>query len=69
MNKYQRQSLKVRLLKLTELKSTGAPMELARKLEVSERSVKRFIKEIRDEGYDIRYSPSRRSYISGKDYM
>lgn len=64
MNKFQKETLKVRLLKLAMLKSTGAPADLALRFEISERSVKRIVKEIRDEGTDIRYSPTRRSYVT-----
>ena len=69
MNKFQKETLKVRLLKLATLKSTGAPAELAFRFEISERSVKRFVKEIREEGTDIRYSLSRRSYVTDEDYQ
>ncbi|MFA5819309.1 MAG: hypothetical protein WC854_08530 [Bacteroidales bacterium] len=64
MNKFQKETLKVRLLKLAMLKSTGAPADLAFRFEISERSVKRIVKEIRDEGTEIRYSPTRRSYVT-----
>lgn len=69
MNKFQREALKKRLLKLAMLKSTGAPAELAIRFEISERSVKRIVQEIRDEGTDIRYSQSRRSYVTDEDYQ
>jgi transposase len=69
MNKFQKESLKVRLLKLAMLKSTGAPAELALRFEISERSVKRIVKEIREDGTDLRYSQSRRSYVTDKDYQ
>jgi biotin operon repressor len=69
MNKHQRQSIKARLIKLADLKCTGAPSELALKLEVSERTIKRMIKEIRDEGIDISYSLARQSYVTNKDFM
>lgn len=68
MNKFQKETLKARLLKLAMLKSTGAPADLALKLEISERSVKRFVKEIRDGGTGIRYSQSRRSYVTEEEY-
>ena len=67
MNHLEREALKARLLKLAMMKSTGAPADLAVKLEISERSVKRFVKEIRDEGTNIRYSQSRRSYVMEDD--
>jgi len=69
MNKFQKETLKVRLLKLATLKSTGAPADLALRFEISERSVKRIVKEIREEGTDIRYSQLRRSYVTDKNYQ
>ena len=69
MNKFQREALKDRILKLAKLKSTGSPAELAERLEISDRTVKRAIREMRDEGTDIRYCQSRRSYVTGEDYQ
>jgi biotin operon repressor len=69
MNKFQRETLKVRLIKLANLKSTGTPADLAFRFEISERSVKRIVKEIRDEGIDIRFSQTRGSYVTGSDYQ
>lgn len=69
MNKFQKETLKMRLLKLASLKSTGAPSELALRFEISERSVKRIVKELREEGTDLRYSQSRRSYVTEEDYQ
>jgi biotin operon repressor len=69
MNRFQRNTLKVRLLKLATLKSTGPPSDLAIRFEISERSVKRIVKEMRDEGTDISYSQIRRSYVTEKDYQ
>jgi biotin operon repressor len=63
MNKFQKKSIKERILKLSRLKSTGPPADLAFRLEISERSVKRFVKEIRDEGTDIRYCQAIMSYV------
>jgi biotin operon repressor len=51
------------------LKSTGAPAELALRFEISERSVKRIVKEIREEGTEIRYSQLRRSYVTDENYQ
>lgn len=59
----------MRLLKLAMLKSTGAPAELALRFEISERSVKRIVRELREEGTDLRYSQSRRSYVTEEDYQ
>ena len=58
----------MRLLKLAALKCTGAPNELALRFEVSERSIKRIVNEIRETGTDISYSKIRRSYVLEKDY-
>ena len=69
MKKFQKETLKVRLLKLAVLKSTGPPADLALTLEISERTVKRFVKEIRDEGTAIRYCQFSRSYVTDKDYV
>lgn len=69
MNKFQKETLKMRLLKLAALKCTGAPNELALRFEVSERSIKRIVGEIRQKGTDIRYSKIRRSYVLEKDYQ
>jgi transposase len=69
MNKFQKETLKLRLLKLAMLKCTGAPAELALRFEISERSVKRIIKEMREEGIDLGYSYSRQSYVTEKDFQ
>ena len=68
MNKFQRHTLKLRLLKLASLKSTGAPAELALRFEINERTVKRIVKEIREEGTNLRYSQIRRSYVTDEEY-
>jgi biotin operon repressor len=64
MNKLQKQSYKDRIVNLARRKSTGPPADLAFRLEISERSVKRFVREIRDEGTDIRYCQIRMSYVT-----
>jgi len=69
MNKFQKEAYKLRLLKLANLKSTGAPGELALRFEISERSVKRIVREIREEGIDLRYSSVRRSYVTEEDFQ
>ena len=69
MNRFQKETLKARLLKLAALKSTGAPSDLAFRFEISVRSVKRMVKEMRDNGTEIRYSQSRRSYVTGEEYQ
>jgi transposase len=69
MNRFQKEALRLRLLKLASLKSTGAPADLAFRFEISERSVKRMAKEMRDRGINLRYSQARRSYTLGEDYI
>jgi biotin operon repressor len=68
MTRINRENLKVRILKLADLKSTGSPDELAFRLGISKRSVKRIVSEIRENGQNIRYSPLRRSYVTEKEY-
>ena len=59
----------MRLLKLAALESTGSLSELAFRFEISERSIKRIVREIRETGTDIRYCKTRRSYVLEKDYQ
>jgi biotin operon repressor len=63
MTSFRKEMVKARLLKMAELKSTGSPSDVARKLDISERSVKRFVGELRREGKAIRFSHSIRSYV------
>jgi len=63
MTRFQKENKKVRILKLVSLKSTGTPAELALMLDVSPRTTKRLIHELRDEGYFIKYCRSRGSYV------
>ena len=69
MVKLHKETLKVRIMKLATLKSTGPPADLALMFEISERSVKRIVKELRDEGAGIRYSQVRRSYVTEEEYQ
>jgi len=68
MTRINRENLKVRILKLADLKSTGSPDELAFRFGISKRSVKRIVSEIRYNGQKIRYCPLRRSYVTEKEY-
>jgi biotin operon repressor len=45
------------------MKSTGKPAELAAKFDISERSVKRIIREMKEEGNPIAYDYLRSSYV------
>jgi DeoR/GlpR family transcriptional regulator of sugar metabolism len=66
MNKFERACIKRRILKLAKLKSTGTPSELASKFEISVRTIKRIVKEMREEGEVIRYDYSRMSYVTNE---
>jgi hypothetical protein len=68
MTRINRENLKVRIVRLADLKSTGSPVELASKLNISVRSVKRFVSEIRGNGQDIRYCFTRKSYVIEKEF-
>lgn len=68
MNKFERDSLKIRIIKLAMLKSTGTPAEMASKFEISQRSVKRLVKEIRNDGYMISFNRLRQTYVVEKKY-
>lgn len=63
MTRFQKENMKIRILRLITRRSTGSPEELALMLDVSIRTVKRLIHELRKEGYFIRYSRMSRSYI------
>ena len=63
MNKFEKTCIKGRILRLASLKCTGTPADLAAKFEISERSVKRLIKEMREEGNLLRFDYARISYV------
>lgn len=63
MKKLEKTSIKRRILQLARLKSTGPPADLADKFEISERSVKRIIREMRNEGEVLKYDYSSMSYV------
>jgi hypothetical protein len=66
MSRINRENLKVRILKLADLESTGSPGNLALLLGISPRSVKRIVSEIREDGQEIRYCQLRKSYVTRK---
>lgn len=68
MARINRDSMKVRILRLADLQSTGSPSDLAGRLGISQRSVKRIVSEIRHDGQMIRYSPVRHSYVRDREY-
>jgi len=63
MTRFQKENKKVRILKLINLKSTGTPAELAINMNVSPRTAKRLIHELRKDGNCIRYCRTRCSYV------
>jgi DNA-binding Lrp family transcriptional regulator len=69
MQRINRENLKVRILRMADLKSTGSPSDLALRLGISPRSVKRIVSEIREDGQKIRYCPLRKSYVREKEYQ
>jgi hypothetical protein len=69
MTRINRENLKVRILRLASLKSTGSPADLAVRLDISERSVKRIVSEIRGQGKEIKYSSMRKSYVTEIEYL
>ena len=69
MTRINREHLKVRILRLATLKSTGSPADLAFRFDISERSVKRIGSEIREQGNEIKYSPLRKSYVTEIEYI
>ena len=52
---------------LIKIKGTGSPKELARRLNISERSIYDYIELLRTLGAPIRYSKIRRSYYYEDD--
>lgn len=69
MTRLERRNLKVRILRLADLKSTGSPSDLADRFDISTRSVKRYVSEIREDGFPIRYCSVRRTYVTDKEYI
>jgi hypothetical protein len=67
MNKFERACIKGRILQLARMRSTGTPEDLASKFEISSRTIKRIIKELREEGEDLRYDYNCMSYIFSKN--
>jgi predicted DNA-binding transcriptional regulator YafY len=63
MNSFQKNCIKGRIIQLAKLRSTGTPAQLAMKFEISERSVKRIISELRQSGNNIRYDYNCVSYV------
>jgi hypothetical protein len=67
MTRLERHNVKVRILRLASLECTGPPVALASMFGISDRSIKRLVREIREEGNNVRYCHKRRSYVIDKD--
>jgi DNA-binding Lrp family transcriptional regulator len=67
MTRLERNNVKVRILRLASLECTGPPVALASMFGISDRSVKRIVREIRNEGNNLRYCNKRRSYVIDRD--
>lgn len=52
---------------LSELKRTGTVVKLAEKLSVSERTAKRMVRHLRNQGFPIVYNRNRNSYEVKED--
>jgi len=72
MTNLDKKNFKIRLLKLALLKCTGTPADLAFRFGISDRSVKRFVSELRDEGVNLNYCHLSVSYLTdetAKNYL
>ncbi len=67
MNKFEKDCFKTSIIKLAGLRCTGSPADLATRFGISERTVKRIIKELRANGLEISYDYAAISYVLKKD--
>ena len=67
MKMTDKELVRFRIIRLVRLKSTGTPAQLAEKLGISARSVKRIIRELKEEGSVTRYDHQRMSYVNSED--
>jgi hypothetical protein len=63
MTRFEKDCIKERILNLARLKCTGTPKEMGAKFDINERTVKRLVREIRQEGFDLRFDYISMSYI------
>jgi len=68
MTRDRRRIIKERLLRQIRMQTTGSPADLAGLLGIHERSVKRMVSELRDEGYNIVFWHAGNSYVLRRDY-
>ncbi len=64
----KRKIIKERLLRQIRMQTTGSPADLAGLFGIRERSVKRMISELREEGYNIVFRHSGNTYVLRRDY-
>ena len=67
MNKFEKDCVRTSVIKLASLKATGNPSELASRFGISIRTVKRIVKELRDQGINIYFDHASDSYVLKKD--
>jgi len=63
MRKEEKNQLKLRIVELARLSSTGTPAELGASQNLSARTIKRLVREIRLSGINIRFNRNLSSYI------
>ena len=68
MTKSEKALIKDRIFNLILRRFTGSPAELASNVNLSERTIKRLIKELREEGNHILYDNNCMSYRMHDDY-
>lgn len=56
-----------RIHNLIRLKATGSPKTFASRLDISERSLKRLIQQLRNQGFPVAYDVYRQTYYYEKD--
>ena len=67
MNKFEKACFKKRIIRLVRLRSTGTPSQLAEKFEISERSVKRIIRELKEDGEVTKFDHNCISYVGSEN--
>jgi Fe-S oxidoreductase len=68
MTRDKKNVIKERLLRQIKMQTTGSPADMAGFLGIHERSVKRMISELRDEGYNIVFWHAGNTYVFKRDY-
>jgi len=63
MNSSHRFQVKEKIIGLARAINTGSPSDLAERFDISPRTIKRIIREIKKSGIKIRYDRNRGSYL------